>query len=40
MRLSKPVIVTSAIVSAEELVTEGTNGFIVDPRDPLSRYPA
>ena len=40
MRFSKLVIVTSAIVSAEELVTEGTNGFIVDPRDPFSRYPA
>ena len=33
MRFSKPIIVTSAIVSAEELVTEGLNGFIVDPQD-------
>ena len=33
MRFSKLLIVTSAIVSAEELVTEGNNGFIVDPHD-------
>lgn len=31
MRFSRPVIVTSAIVSAHELVEHGVNGFIVDP---------
>jgi 1,2-diacylglycerol 3-alpha-glucosyltransferase len=34
MRFGKPVIVTSAIVSADELVTDGENGFIVDPNRP------
>lgn len=31
MRFSKPVIVTSSIVSADELVSQGDNGFIVNP---------
>ena len=31
MWFGRPVIVTSAIVSAEELVAQGVNGFIVDP---------
>ena len=31
MRFSRPVIVTKAIVSAQELVEDGVNGFIVDP---------
>lgn len=31
MWFSKPVIVTSAISAAEELVEQGVNGFIVDP---------
>lgn len=31
MRFSKPVIVTRSIVSAQELVEDGKNGFIVDP---------
>ena len=30
MRFGKPVIVTNSIVSADELVTQGENGFIVD----------
>ena len=34
MRFSKPIIVTRAIVSAHELVTEDVNGYIVDPRVP------
>lgn len=34
MRFARPVIVTSAIVSADELVEEGVNGYIVDPRSP------
>lgn len=34
MRFGKPVIVTNAIVSADELVTDGENGFIVDPINP------
>lgn len=34
MRFGKPIIVTKAIVSAEELVTDGENGFIVDPNVP------
>jgi glycosyltransferase involved in cell wall biosynthesis len=32
MWFARPVIVTSAIVSADELVEEGVNGHIVDPR--------
>ena len=31
MRFARPVIVTSAIVSAAELVEHGVNGYIVDP---------
>lgn len=31
MRFSRPVVVTSAIVSAQELVEHGVNGYIVDP---------
>lgn len=31
MRFSRPVIVTSAIVSAQELVDHGVSGFIVNP---------
>ena len=31
MRFARPVIVTRAIVSADELVEHGVNGFIVDP---------
>ena len=31
MRFARPVIVTSAIVSATELVEHGVNGYIVDP---------
>lgn len=31
MWFSRPVIVTSAIVSAQELVEQGVNGYIVDP---------
>ncbi len=31
MRFSRPVIVTKAIVSAQELVEHGVNGYIVDP---------
>jgi glycosyltransferase involved in cell wall biosynthesis len=31
MCFSRPVIVTSAIVAAEEMVEEGVNGFIVNP---------
>jgi 1,2-diacylglycerol 3-alpha-glucosyltransferase len=31
MRFSKPIIVTKQIVSAEELVEHGVNGYIVDP---------
>lgn len=31
MWFSKPIIVTSAIAAAEELVTNGVNGYIVDP---------
>jgi len=31
MRFSRPVIVTRAIVSAQELVEQGVNGYIVDP---------
>jgi len=34
MRFSKPVIVTAAIVSAEELVEHGVNGYIVDAYAP------
>jgi len=34
MRFKRPVIVTSAIVSAQELVEAGRTGFIVDPVDP------
>lgn len=33
MRFAKPVIVTNRIVSARELVDDGSNGFIVDPDD-------
>lgn len=33
MQFGKPVIVTSAIASAAELVTPGDNGYIVDPAD-------
>jgi 1,2-diacylglycerol 3-alpha-glucosyltransferase len=32
MWFSKPIIVTSSIVSAEELVDDGQNGYIVDPK--------
>jgi 1,2-diacylglycerol 3-alpha-glucosyltransferase len=32
MWFSKPVIVTSAIAAAEELVEQGVNGYIVDPK--------
>ena len=31
MRFGRPVIVTNAIVSAQELVEPGVNGYIVDP---------
>jgi len=31
MRFSRPIIVTKAIVSAQELVEHGVNGYIVDP---------
>jgi 1,2-diacylglycerol 3-alpha-glucosyltransferase len=31
MRFSRPVIVTRAIISADELVEHGINGYIVDP---------
>lgn len=33
MRFAKPVIVTERIVSARELVDDGSNGFIVNPDD-------
>ena len=32
MWFSKPIIVTSSIVSAEELVDDGQNGYIIDPK--------
>ncbi len=32
MWFGKPIIVTSSIVSAEELVEQGQNGYIVDPK--------
>jgi 1,2-diacylglycerol 3-alpha-glucosyltransferase len=35
MWFSKPVIVTNAIVSAEETVDHGVNGFIVNPHSTL-----
>lgn len=35
MRFGKPIIVTSAIISAEELVDGSVNGFIVAPHDPI-----
>jgi glycosyltransferase involved in cell wall biosynthesis len=31
MWFSRPVVVTRAIVSADELVAQGVNGYIVDP---------
>ena len=34
MWFAKPVLVTSAIVAAEEMVTPAENGYIVDPQDP------
>jgi glycosyltransferase involved in cell wall biosynthesis len=34
MWFHKPIIVTSAIISAEELVEPGVNGYIVDPVSP------
>jgi glycosyltransferase involved in cell wall biosynthesis len=34
MRFGKPVILTSALASATELVTPGVNGYIVSPDDP------
>lgn len=36
MHFARPVIVTSAIVSARELVDEGVNGFIIDPANPAA----
>lgn len=33
MWFGRPVIVTHAIVAAEEMVTQGVNGYIVDPGD-------
>lgn len=33
MRFARPIIVTKAIVSANELVDDGRSGFIVDPTD-------
>lgn len=34
MFFSKPVLVSNAIVSANELVTDGENGFLISPSDP------
>lgn len=34
MRFRRPVIVTNKIISAQDLVEEGKNGYIVDPHSP------